>query len=130
MPAYNGFDGVVENATATETLGLVQSWTADMAVDLSESWGMGQEWKGRKATAKSASGSVEVEWGDTDPHNNLAVGDKITLNLYPGGTATGAAYVSGTVVIATVAHAVNKNGDATKSITWESDGAMSFEVAA
>lgn len=127
MP-YNGFDGKVENATASEFLGHVQSWTADESVDLAESWGMGQKSKRRKSTAGGWSGSVEVEWDPTDPHNNVRAGDKINLNLYPGGDAVGGAYLSGPVVVATVAHAVNKNGDATKSITWESDGDMTFEV--
>ena len=93
MAIIHGKDGVVKIGTAD--FAHVQSWNLDVTADVAEAYSMGEEWKDAGVGVKGWSGSLECYFDPADTtQSGLDVGDVVALNLYPGGDATGARYVS------------------------------------
>lgn len=131
MAKFNGFNGIVKDATGGGTaaiLGGVQTWSCDDEVTITEKWGMGDQWAYNVPTTRRASGSLEMEWDGADPHHSIAAGDAIDIELYPDGEATGATYISGNVIVESVSRSVNKDGTATLSLSWKSNGPLQIQT--
>lgn len=119
MSDYNGFDGAVTDEDAGTDFGGIQSWSADITGEQVTKTSMGTAWAATQVTTKSASGSIEFNARLGDPHENLAVGDKLNVSLYPGDKATsGTAYLSGLIVITDVSRSAEKGGESTISVNW------------
>lgn len=119
MADYNGFNGSVVDEDAGTEFGGVQSWSADITGEQVTKTSMGTAWAATQVTTKSASGSIEFNARLGDPHEQLSVGDVLTVSLYPGdSTVSGTAYLSGSIVITDVSRSAAKGGESTISVNW------------
>lgn len=102
MSKYHGNSGVIE-IVASNALAEVQSWDYNEEdVNIADGSAMGDTAEVPVASGcKRGSGSIECYWDDADANgqDQLAVGDTVTVTLYPSGTATGKTKYSGSVVV-------------------------------
>lgn len=105
-----GKDGAVYFGDPKERLGGVQSWNVDEQTDTVQGWGMGDSAERVFTTISRFSGSTEVYLDPSDPSDDLAIGDELQLELYPGGEASGSAYFSGLVVVTGLSRSGAKDG--------------------
>jgi len=105
-----GKDGVVKAGTPLAAFGAVQNWNIDEQADVVAGWGMGDAAESAFTTVKRYSGSVEVYLNPADESDDLAVGDEVALELYPGGETSGSGYFSGDVLITGLARSSAKDG--------------------
>jgi hypothetical protein len=105
-----GKDGIVKTGSPLAALGAVQNWNVDEQADVVAGWGMGDAAESAFTTIKRYSGSVEVYLNFADESDDLAVGDEVAMELYPGGETTGSGYFSGTVLVTGLARSGAKDG--------------------
>lgn len=113
MAKYHGNDGVVEIGTSN-ALAEVQTWSYDEEdVNVEDASAMGDAAEVPVPSGcKRGSGSIECYWDDDDADGQdaLAVGDTVTLTLYPGGNDTGKTKYSGSVVVTKRGYSGGKTG--------------------
>ena len=119
-----GKDGVVYFGDPKQRLGAVQNWNVDEVADTVSGWGMGDDYENTFTTIRRWSGSVEVYLDFTDAADDLAVGDELPVELYPGGEATGSGYFSGNVIITNLARGGAKDGIPNLTINFRNQGAL------
>lgn len=120
-----GKDGVVKFGSPLADLGAVQNWNVDEQSDTVSGWGMGDEYENTFTTIKRWSGSVEVYLDFADASDDLAIGDEIAVELYPGGAASGSGYFSGNVIITGLSRGSSKDGIPSLTINFRNQGALS-----
>lgn len=125
-----GKDGVVKFGAPLAALGAVQNWNIDEQSDTVSGWGMGDDYENSFTTVKRWSGSCEVYLDFADASDDLAVGDEIAIELYPGGETVGSGYFSGTVIITGLARGGAKDGIPTLNINFRNQGALTKGTAA
>jgi len=125
-----GKDGVVKFGSPLAALGAVQNWNIDEQSDTVSGWGMGDDYENSFTTIKRWSGSCEVYLDFADASDDLAVGDEIAIELYPGGAAVGSGYFSGTVIITGLARGGAKDGIPSLNINFRNQGALTKGTAA
>lgn len=119
-----GKDGVVKFGDPVASLGAVQNWNVDEQADTVSGWGMGDDYENTFTTIKRWSGSVEVYLDFADASDDLAVGDEIATELYPGGETSGSGYFSGTCIVTGLARGSSKDGIPSLTINFRNQGAL------
>ncbi len=116
-----GKDGVVKFDAGA--IGHVQSWNLDTTAEVLTGWGMGDDWQKARGSIKSWTGSVEVY---LDPTDAAApdLGDTVTLDLFPGGEASGATYYTGQAVITGTPRTGSKDGIPTLTFNFTGSGPL------
>ena len=116
MAVHKGSEGAIKIGSAT--VAEVKSYSLDESADTIETSNMGSSARTYLASLTSFSGSVDCMWDETDSSQNaLAVGSTVTLLWYPEGSATGATYYSGSVIVTG------------KNITGSFDGLVEASIA-
>ena len=116
MAVHKGSEGAIKIGSAT--VAEVKSYSLDESADTIETSNMGSSARTYLASLTSFSGSVDCMWDETDSSQNaLAVGSTVTLLWYPEGSATGATYYSGEVIVTG------------KNITGSFDGLVEASIA-
>lgn len=124
MSKIHGHDGVIR-VGGTDTIGHLQSWNLDPQAQMTAGYSMGEEWESNRATVKRWSGSAEAYFDPADAGQiSLEPGDVVTLDLYPGGDASGATYRSGTAVVSGTPISANKDGWVSITFNFVGDGAL------
>lgn len=84
-------------------------------------------WNTSVPTTLSWSGSADVWWDPTDANGQMSLeaGEAGTANLYPAGTANGAAYYTGAVIVESVQVTNTRDGIVEASISFTGNGALS-----
>jgi len=102
MATHTGSEGSV--AVGSNTIGEVRSFSLTISGETIEDTVMGDTHRSYKAGLKDATASVEMFFDEdalsgSTGQAELSVGDSITLNLYPAGTAVGTRYYTGTALV-------------------------------
>lgn len=119
-----GKDGVVYFDTPKQRLGAVQNWNVDEQSDTVSGWGMGDEYENTFTTIKRWSGSVEVYLDFADASDDIAIGDELPVELYPGGETSGSGYFSGDVIVTGLSRGGAKDGIPSLNINFRNQGAL------
>ncbi len=124
MANHMGSEGVVR--IGEDAVAEVRAWTVEETGDAVEDTRMGDAWRRYRAGLKSWSGSVECFWdpADADGQEALGVGAQVTLNLYPGGEASGDAYFSGAAVVTAVSRRAGFDGMVEAAFRFQGSGAL------
>ena len=117
MATHKGSEGLVKVGSAT--VAEVKSYSLEESADTIETTSMGDAARTHLSSLTSFSGSVDCMWDETDTNGQtaLAVGSTVTLLWYPEGSATGATYYSGSVIVTG------------KNITGSFDGLVEASIA-
>ena len=116
MAVHKGSEGAIK--IGSNQIAEVKSYSLDESADTIETTSMGDAARTHLSSLTSFSGSVDCMWDETDSSQNaLAVGSTVTLLWYPEGSATGATYYSGSVIVTG------------KNITGSFDGLVEASIA-
>jgi hypothetical protein len=128
MATYTGKDGIAK--IGSNAVAEVRSFSVEETAETVDDTVMGDQWRTKKATLKSWSGSLECFWDpdDTNGQVALAVGSEVTLSLYPEGDESGGIYLTGTAII--TGHPVNASleGLVEASFNFEGSGPLTKET--
>jgi hypothetical protein len=129
MGTHHGKSGVV--MVGTDVVAEVTAFDLSDDTELVEDTVMGDSYKTYKEGHKSWSGSLSCFWDETDSTGQeaLASGGTVTLKLYPEGSATGAKYYYGSVLIQKMSIAVPKDGIVTREFSFQGTGALTLGTA-
>lgn len=124
MTTTHGKDGIVKigaNAVA-ET----QSWSITENAAISEAPAMGESWTKHNTGLKSASGNFSCHWDPSDTNGQvaLAVGDEVSLNLYPSTDSVGAEEISLQATITSISRNGSVEGLISRSYDFVANGAV------
>ena len=117
MAVHKGSEGAIK--IGSNTVAEVKSYSLDESADTIETTSMGDAARTHLSSLTSFSGSVDCMWDETDTNGQtaLAVGSTVTLLWYPEGSASGATYYSGSVIVTG------------KNITGSFDGLVEASIA-
>ena len=117
MPVHKGSEGAIK--IGSNQIAEVKSYSLDESADTIETTSMGDAARTHLSSLTSFSGSVDCMWDETDTNGQtaLAVGSTVTLLWYPEGSASGATYYSGSVIVTG------------KNITGSFDGLVEASIA-
>jgi len=125
MAVHTTADAVLKVGTAT--VAQVTSVTVDTASESVETTTLGHSTRAYTAGRKSWSGSAEVNWDETDTNGQIALieGSAATLSFYPEGSASGAYYYSGAIIVTSNSYSAAIDGLVTASISFVGNGTLS-----
>jgi hypothetical protein len=124
MAVHVGRDGVVK--VDGTTVAEVRSFSLEQTADTVEDTKMTATDRTFKTTLKSFTGSADVYWDETDAGQTaLAVGESVTMGLYPEGDAGGDTYYTGSALITNVTRSASFDGMVEASITFQGSGPLS-----
>jgi hypothetical protein len=124
MAVHIGRDGVVK--VDGTTVAEVRSFSLEQTADTVEDTKMTATDRTFKTTLKSFTGSADVYWDETDAGQTaLAVGESVTIGLYPEGDAGGDTYYTGTALVTGVSRSASFDGMVEASITFQGSGPLS-----
>ncbi|MEM8849247.1 MAG: hypothetical protein AAGE03_04345 [Pseudomonadota bacterium] len=115
-----GKDGIVYKGDPKQRMGGVQNWNLDEQIDTVAGWGMGDDAETAFGTVSRFSGSVEMYLDPADPSDDIALGDTLPLELYPGGETSGSGYFSGVALVTGIGQSGSKDGIPTRSFNFRS----------
>jgi len=117
MAVHKGSEGAIK--IGSNTVAEVKSYALDESADTIETTSLGDAARTHLASLTSFSGSVDCMWDETDTNGQvaLAVGSTVTLEWYPEGSASGATYYSGSIIVTG------------KNITASFDGLVEASIA-
>ena len=117
MAVHKGSEGAIK--IGSNTVAEVKSYSLDESADTIETTSMGDAARTHLSSLTSFSGSVDCMWDETDTNGQtaLAVGSTVTLLWYPEGSASGATFYSGSVIVTG------------KNITGSFDGLVEASIA-
>ncbi len=125
MATHIGNEGSVY--IGSNKLAETRSWRLNTAVAIVDDSAIDDAWDTHKPGSKNWSAEVTAAWDETDTlaQATLIEGASVTLNLYPEGNGSGAAYFTGTASVASASYGGTRNGliEATFSLTG--NGALS-----
>lgn len=128
MAKRHGKDGVVKiGSNAMKTT----KWTLTETVAVADDTDMGDAAKTHLVGIPGWSAQIDA-WmnkAETTGQGALTIGASVTLNLYDDGTATGAAYHTGTATVTQIGHNVDINNTISVSFTAEGNGALTHPTA-
>lgn len=106
---------------STTTVAEVRGYALNVSAATTEDTVIGDAWTTRRATQNSWKVSGDLFWDETDTGQlSLTVGSTVTLNLYPEGIGSGAAYYQGSAVI--VGFDVTGRHDGLVEASFSADG--------
>jgi predicted secreted protein len=124
MTTHLGKEGIIK--VGTQTVAEVRSWTLNTSVETVDASHLGDDWKVHKATQKSWHGSLSCFWDETDfdGQGKLAIGESVTLVLYPAGEGFSAFHFTGLVLVTGIDYAGSHNGLIEASIAFQGSGLL------
>lgn len=104
----------------------VRSWSFEETAERIDASEMGDCTKKFESGAKTTSGTIAVQWDPATGSNQavLTVGDKVDIELYPGGNGSGSTYYKGTATIESVSRSGEIDGIVASSYGFAVDGEM------
>ena len=130
MATHKGSEGSV--AVGANAIAEVRSFSITESADTIEDTTMGDAARTYKPSLTSFSGSVEVFWDETDTNGQiaLAVGSEITFNVYPEGSTSGDAYLTGSAIVTGKTINSSADGMVEASISLQGNGALTTGTVA
>lgn len=124
MATHHGKEGVVK--IGANTLAEVNGWSLETSVALDDDSELSDDWATHKVGIKTWNGQLECHWDETDTNGQVALteGAEVTVNLYPEGAGSGAAYFSGTATIQQISYAGAKGAIVSAAFTFMGNGAL------
>lgn len=125
MATHHGKNGVVK--VGSNTVAEVQSFVVNEEVGTADDTAMGDTSETHLVGIKRWDGNLQCSWDETDTNGQeaLAVGNSVTLNLYPEGTGSGATYKTGTATITKITLDTKREGVVTRAFDFKGNGALS-----
>tara|TARA_R100001443_G_scaffold69782_2_gene78255 strand:- start:1203 stop:1592 length:390 start_codon:yes stop_codon:yes gene_type:complete len=129
MATFHGNNGVVK--VSSNTVAEVRSFSVTQTVDTVDATAMGDSFRSFKTGHQSWNATVECLWDDTDSNGQeaLAVGESVTLYLYPEGAGSGADQMHGTAIVTEVGTSVAQEDLVTRSISVTGSGGLTHGTA-
>lgn len=123
MAVTKGSAGVVKIGAVT--VGEVKSYSLDQTSNTINTTSLGDSAQTYVGGTTDFSGSADVFW-DPDDSGQAAVtvGSTVTLNLYPEGTASGAAFYSGSVVVTSISRSAGIDGTVDATLSFQGTGGL------
>ena len=130
MATHKGSEGSV--AVGSNAIAEVRSFSITESADTIEDTTMGDAARTYKPSLTSFSGSVEVFWDETDTNGQiaLAVGSEITFNVYPEGSTSGDAYLTGSAIVTGKTINSSADGMVEASVSLQGNGALTTGTVA
>lgn len=123
MAVTKGSSGVVKIGAVT--IGEVKAYSIDHTANTIDTTQLSDSATTYVGGNTTFSGSCDVFWDPDDSGQSAAViGSTVTLNLYPEGSASGAAYYSGSVVITGISRSTAIDGTVDATISFQGSGAL------
>ena len=121
---HKGSEGVVH--VGTTAIAELRGWEINESANTINDTVLSDAWETNQVGTKSWSGNATAFYDETDTNAQevLVVGSKVTLKMYPEGTATTAAYKYGTAVITGVKQSAAINGMVEREFSFTGDGAL------
>lgn len=125
MATYKGKEGVIRlNA---ELVGEVRSFELTVTSNEVDTSTMGSDWTGVDSTQKSWSGTAEMFFDPADVGQaEMVVGDKVAVQFYPQGNATGRRLESGSALVTSIARSQSHDNIVSLTIEFTGDGALTI----
>tara|TARA_R100000808_G_scaffold15919_1_gene36269 strand:- start:1018 stop:1407 length:390 start_codon:yes stop_codon:yes gene_type:complete len=129
MATFHGNSGVAK--VGANTVAEVRSFSVTETMETADDTSMGDSYRSFKAGHGSWSATIECLWDDTDSNGQeaMAIGESITLNLYPEGAGSGADQIQGTAIVTEVGVAVASEDIVTRSISLQGSGGITHGTA-
>lgn len=119
MSTSLGKDGYLK--VSTTTVAEVRDYTLTTAADTTDTTVIGDDWKTNKITQKSWNANGTLFWDESDAGQaELAIGTTVTLDLYPGGVASGAYYKRGSANV--TQFDITGRHDSMVEASWAAEG--------
>jgi hypothetical protein len=128
MATHKGSEGTVK--VGANAIAEIRSFSISETGDTVEDTTMGDAARTYKPSLTSFSATVEVFWDETDTQGQVAlsVGAEVTLNAYPEGSASSAAYVTGSAIVTGRTINSSFDGMVEASITLQGTGALTQDT--
>jgi hypothetical protein len=123
MATYTGNEGIIK--IGANAIAEVKSFNIKTSAETVEDTAKGDTWRTYKTTHKTWDGSLECHWDDTDTTGQLLCveGAELTVDLYPGGEASGRYHLTGSAII--TERTIESPDDlASHAITFQGNGAL------
>lgn len=130
MATHTGNGGVVK--IGSNTVAEVKSFSLSQTQDTIETSVMGSFDRTYESGMRTASGSVECFWDETDTNGQVAMreatedGTKLTLNLYPEGADSGDTYITCSAILTEVGVSSTFDGMVERTFSFTVDGAVTW----
>jgi len=124
MATFSGKDGAVYIGNVA--VGEVRDWSIEQSANRIDDTVMGDSWMTGKITQRSWTASFNVYY---DPATSIAVGDLLTLNLYPQGKTTGLKYYNGQAHVTSLSSTASFDGMIEASVSVEGTGELKLLTA-
>lgn len=128
MAVHIGTEGTVKVGTAGSDTAIaeIKSFSIEETTDTVETTSMGSTARTYSPTLKSFTGTVDVQWDETDSGGQgaLTTASEVTINFYPEGSDAGDTYYSGTAIVTGRTINVSFDDVTTMSLSLQGDGAL------
>jgi len=130
MATHKGSEGTVK--VGANAIAEIRSYSISETSDTVEDTTMGDAARTYLPSLTSFSGSMDVYWDETDTNGQVAlvVGSTATINIYPEGSSSGDAYLSGSIIVTGKTITASFDGMVEASITFQGTGALSTTAVA
>lgn len=132
MAVHIGTEGTVKVGTAGSDTAIaeIKSFSIEETTDTVETTSMGSTARTYSATLKSFTGTVDVQWDETDTTGQgaLQAASEVTINFYPEGSDTGDTYYTGTAIVTGRTINVSFDDVTTMSLSLQGDGALTETI--
>ena len=123
MATHKGSEGVVK--AGGNTIAEVTGFSFDETADTIESTALSNSARAFVSDLISFTGTIDCFFDETDTAQNaMTAGAQLTVELYPEGTASGATYFTGTVIITSISRANAINSLVTASFGFQGTGGL------
>ena len=123
MAVHHGKEGKV--IFGTTEVGELTGFTLETSADVAESSSLGRAHKIFKPGATSFSGSLEMNFDETDGGQDLIqAGSELTIKVLPEGSESGDIQFTGSVIITGFSFSNSVDGIVSASATYQGAGAL------
>jgi len=131
MSTTRGCKGVVKAGPTPTVVAEITAWDFTETADEIDTSSMGTCTKKSDAGAVKTAGNITCFWDASDAGQNLLiVGEKVYVELYPGGDTNGLTYYKGKVLILSRGISSTVNEIVSQPFTFSVNGKMTEDVAA
>ena len=128
MGIHKSSVGVIK--VGSDTVAEIKSYNLEESAETIETTNLGASAKTFTSGTTSFSGSMDAYWDETDTAQlAMTAGAEITISIYPEGTATGAKYKTGSVVIDSITIEGSQDDMVATSFSFTGDGVLSDSTA-
>lgn len=128
MANHKGSEGTVE--VGANGIAELKSWSLEESAEIIDDTTINDVAKTGKPGTKSASGSVECFWDETDTtaQGAMVAGAEITLNVYPMGATTGDTFATFSAIIGSISRSGGIDGMVEASFSFTANGAITWDT--